>query len=167
MHLYALNKVYIAPKISANDTVRLPPKKSVGLMKEIKIYLVEDSPVIRDSLVAALEDLAPVKVVGCAPDEASASLWLTEQGHACDLVIVDIFLKQGSGLGVLKTLQDRRRELKAIVLSNYATPDIRRRCNDLGADRVFDKSDQIDDLISYCAALSSGEAGNTGLADLN
>lgn len=136
-------------------------------MKEIKIYLVEDSPVIRDSLVAALEDLAPVKVVGCAADEASAALWLTQRGHACDLVIVDIFLKQGSGLGVLKNLKDRRRELKAIVLSNYATPDIRRKCRDLGADRVFDKSDQIDELITYCAGLSSGEAGNTGLAELN
>lgn len=141
--------------------------KNVGLMKEIKIYLVEDSPVIRDSLVAALEDLAPVKVVGCAPDEASASLWLTERGHACDLVIVDLFLKQGSGLGVLKNLQDRRRDLKAIVLSNYATSDVRRRCRDLGADRVFDKSDEIDDLISYCAGLSSGAAGNTDFAEMN
>lgn len=136
-------------------------------MKEIKIYLVEDSPVIRDSLVAALEDLAPVKVVGCAADEESAAQWLTQGGHACDLVIVDIFLKQGSGLGVLKNLQDRRHELKAVVLSNYATPDIRRKCTDLGADRVFDKSDQIDDLITYCSGLSSGEVGNTGLAELN
>lgn len=148
--------------VGVEDTLQ-----NVGPMKEIKIYLVEDSPVIRDNLVETLEDLAPVKVVGCAPDETSASLWLIEKSHACDLVIVDLFLKQGSGLGVLKILQDRRHELKAIVLSNYATPDVRRRCKDLGADRVFDKSDQIDELISYCADLSSGEAGNTGLADLN
>ena len=141
--------------------------KNVGPMKEIKIYPVENSPVIRDSLVAALEDLAPVKVVGCAPDEASAALWLAQQGHACDLVIVDIFLKQGSGLGVLKYLKDRRRELKAIVLSNYATQDMRRRCKDFGADRVFDKSDEIDELISYCAALSTGQVGNSGWAGLN
>ncbi len=139
----------------------------VGLMKEIKIYLVEDNPVIRDSLVAALEDLAPVRVVGSAADEYSAAQWLTQQAHACDLVIVDIFLKQGSGLGVLRNLKDRRRELKAIVLSNYATPAIRRECKDLGADRVFDKSDQIDDLIQYCAGLSSGEVGNSGMAELS
>jgi len=39
------------------------------------------------------------------------------------------------------------------VLSNYASADVRRRCLALGADRVFDKSAQIDDLLSYCRAL--------------
>lgn len=136
-------------------------------MNEIKIYLVEDSPVIRDNLVAALEDLAPVKVVGIAESERTAVEWLTQQGQACDLVIVDLFLKQGSGLGVLKMLKERRHSLKAIVLTNYATPDIRAKCKALGADRVFDKSDEIDDLILYCSRLSSGEAGNTGLGPLS
>jgi hypothetical protein len=40
------------------------------------------------------------------------------------------------------------------VLSNYATPDIRRRCAALGADRVFDKSGELDELIAYCAELT-------------
>jgi len=39
------------------------------------------------------------------------------------------------------------------VLSNYATADIRRKCLELGADRVFDKSNEIDALIEYCAQL--------------
>ncbi len=133
-------------------------------MKKIKAYLVEDSPVIRDNLVAALEDLAPVQVVGSAPDEATAVEWLTQSQHAWDLVIVDIFLKQGSGLGVLGKLQKRRHESKAVVLSNYATPDIRHKCKELGADRVFDKSDQIDELIVYCTNLAAGDVGSSGFA---
>jgi hypothetical protein len=33
---------------------------------------------------------------------------------------------------------------------------MRRRCADLGADRVFDKSHQLEDLIAYCARLGGG-----------
>jgi DNA-binding NarL/FixJ family response regulator len=45
-----------------------------------------------------------------------------------------------------------------VVLSNYATPDMRRRCLELGADRVFDKSNEIDALIQYCASLVAGQS---------
>jgi hypothetical protein len=40
-----------------------------------------------------------------------------------------------------------------VVLSNYATADMRKRCAQLGADVVFDKSNEIDALIEYCIAL--------------
>jgi len=42
-----------------------------------------------------------------------------------------------------------------VVLSNYATDDMRRRCAQLGADAVFDKSNEIDALVDYCLALGS------------
>ena len=65
-------------------------------------------------------------------------------------MIVDIFLKGGSGLGVLRAAQALPRAGDMVVLSNYATPDMRRKCLELGADRVFDKSNEIDALILYC-----------------
>ena len=126
-------------------------------MPILKTYIVEDSPVIRESLIATLEELVPVKVVGTAEDEASAVAWLTRAGNEAGLVIVDIFLKSGSGMGVLRTVQLMHKERKVVVLSNYATPDVRRKCLELGADRVFDKSDEIDALIAYCGALASGD----------
>ena len=126
-------------------------------MPALKTYLVEDSPVIRDSLIATLEELVPVKVVGTAEDEASAVAWLTRAGNEAGLVIIDIFLKSGSGMGVLRTTQLMHNERKVVVLSNYATQDVRRKCLELGADRVFDKSNEIDALIAYCGALASGD----------
>ena len=121
----------------------------------LKTFLVEDSPVIRDSLVAALEEMAPVQVVGIAEDERSAVEWLSAAEPRCDLVIVDIFLKGGSGLGVLRAANDLHRPMTLVVLSNYATPDIRRKCAALGASRVFDKSNEIDALIGYCEQLAA------------
>ena len=133
-------------------------------MTALKAFVVEDSPVIRENLIAALEELAPVQVVGTAEDESSAVSWLLSDQHACDLVIVDIFLKVGSGLGVLRALRSAHRPLNLIVLSNYATPDMRRKCLELGASRVFDKSNEIDALILYCARLAGGETGHSDLA---
>lgn len=128
-------------------------------MSVIKTFIVEDSPVILDSLVAMLEEMVPLTVVGTAEDEASAVSWLNDPANRHDLVIIDIFLKRGSGLGVLKALQDPQQSRHLVVLSNYATADMRRTCLKLGADRVFDKSNEIDALVQYCDHLATGETG--------
>jgi len=125
-------------------------------MPTVHTFIVEDSPIILDNLVATLEELAPVKVIGFAPDETGALQWLLRPGTACDLVIIDVFLKAGSGLGVLQQLAQSHVPGKRVVLTNYATPNMRERCTALGADRVFDKSNELDELISYCARLGDG-----------
>ena len=131
------------------------PGEESLFMRPIKTFLVEDSPVIRESLIATLEELTSLVVVGSAPDEMASVQWLRDPGHDVDLVIVDIFLKSGSGLGVLRATQSLDPRCKRVVLSNYATADIRRKCLELGADRVFDKSNEIDALITYCGQLAS------------
>jgi DNA-binding NarL/FixJ family response regulator len=133
-------------------------------MHKLKTYIVEDSAVIRQSLIATLEELVPVEVVGTAEDELTAVQWLTGSKNNCDLVIIDIFLKGGSGLGVLRSVNGAAQRYNLVVLSNYATSDIRRKCLELGADRVFDKSNEIDGLIQYCSQLAAGESGNGLLA---
>ena len=92
----------------------------------LKVFVVEDSAVIRENLIAALEELAPVMVVGIAEDEGSAVEWLRINHLGCDLVLVDIFLKQGSGLGVLRSAAALYNTVPFIVLSNFATPDMSR-----------------------------------------
>lgn len=121
----------------------------------IKAFVVEDSAVIRENLISALEELAPVEVVGCAEDEASAMTWLNSADNVCDLVIIDIFLKQGSGLGVLRAMHDLSRQ--RVVLSNYLSTEMRRKCLDLGAGAMFDKSNEFDELLAYCTRLDVGK----------
>ena len=129
-------------------------------MPAIKTYIVEDSPVIREDLIAALEELTNVKVIGTAEDEATAVQWLSQPDNTPDLVIIDIFLKGGSGLGVLRAASTLAASAaRLVVLSNYATPDMRRRCMELGATRVFDKSNDIDALILFCGRMADIQAG--------
>ena len=128
----------------------------------LNIYLVEDSPVIRENLIATLEELVPAQVVGTAVDEAAAVAWLANPSHPVGLVIVDLFLKQGSGLGVLRAAQALNRPHQLVVLSNFATPAMRRECLALGANGVFDKSNEIEALIAHCVTLSEQLDGQRG-----
>jgi DNA-binding NarL/FixJ family response regulator len=132
-------------------------------MSNLLAFVVEDSPVIQENLIAALEELAPVKVVGTAVDQAGALHWLTDGANRCDIAIIDIFLRQGSGMGVLRALASA--PFERVVLTNYATADIRRQCLALGASAVFDKSGEIDALVAHCVARASSAAGSTEPAE--
>ncbi len=114
-------------------------------------YLAEDNQIIRDNLIDTLEEIADVKVVAHAATQAEASRWLTLHDGAWHLAIVDLFLKEGSGLGVLAGCRQRESYQKVVVLTNYATPEVRRRVAELGADAVFDKTTELDALFAYCA----------------
>lgn len=128
----------------------------------LRTFIVEDSPVIRESLVAALEEMVPMKVVGQAEDGAAALRWFEDPANACDLAIIDIFLRGGSGMEVLRGLRERQNGVNRVVLTNYATPDIKNRCLALGASRVFDKSSEIDELVAYCQQLAAGNVPAPG-----
>ena len=121
----------------------------------LKTYIVEDNPTIRENLIGTLEELAGIEAVATSATENEAKAWLIGNTDLWDLAIVDLFLKQGSGLGVLAACQNRLPHQKVVVLSNYATADIRHRCAQLGVDAVFDKSNEIDALVDYCIELNS------------
>jgi len=116
----------------------------------LKTYLVEDNPTIRENLIATLEELVDIDAIGVSDTENEAKLWLQDNPRKWDLAILDLFLKQGSGLGVLAACRDRQPSQKVVVLTNYATTDIRQRCSQLGVDAVFDKSNEIDALVEFC-----------------
>ncbi len=121
----------------------------------LKTYIVEDNPTIRENLIGTLEELAFIEAIGTAETENDGKAWLTANPDSWNLAIVDLFLKQGSGLGVLSACRNRTVSQKVVVLSNYATPDIRQRCAQLGVDAVFDKSNEIDALVEYCINQTS------------
>jgi len=120
---------------------------------KLKTYIVEDNATIRENLIGTLEELAAIDAVGVADTEDEGKSWLAAHPAQWDLAIVDLFLRQGSGLGVLAACRARLPHQRVVVLSNYATPDVRMRCAQLGVDAVFDKSNEIDALVDYCIGL--------------
>jgi len=71
------------------------------------------------------------------------------------LAVVDVLLKVGNGLQVLRAGRGRRNDQHIVVLTNYATPDIRRKSIECGADAVFDKSTEIDPFLELCRQYSA------------
>lgn len=114
------------------------------------VFLVEDNALIRDNLILALEELVDMRVIAWAESEAEAADWLRDHPNGWQLAVIDLFLRDGSGLGVLQACRARNGRQRAVVLTNYADIDIRAQCLALGADAVFDKSTELDAFLEFC-----------------
>jgi two-component system, OmpR family, response regulator len=132
-----------------HDTLRitLPLKFPVHL----QAFVIEDNATIRENLIGTLEELTCVRVAGTSATEDDALVWLEQNMDQWDLVIVDLFLKQGSGIHLAQCITRRKPTQKIVVFSNYINASVRKRCAQLGVDAVFDKSTEIDALVDYCA----------------
>jgi len=119
--------------------------------------LVEDSQTIRETLIPAMSELADTDVIAIAETAHEAADVLAQHEAQWHVAVVDLFLKRGSGFEVIQACQRRRKTQKVIVLTNYATADIRRQCRAMGADAVFDKSTELDSFFAMCTALSKEE----------
>lgn len=128
----------------------------------LKAFLVEDQAAIRDSLAEALSEMAGIELAGSAPTEKSAIAWLRDPAHHWDIAIVDLVLEVGggSGFGVLQALRDRPSTRKMVVLTGTANPQVRRHCEAMGADGVFDKAVETEAMLDYCAALARAAGGH-------
>lgn len=80
-----------------------PTRHDAGQM--LRIFIVEDSAATRDILTESLHDDPRMEIVGFAETEQDALRQLQE--IRCDVVILDIHLKAGTGLGVLRGLAVR------------------------------------------------------------
>jgi two-component system OmpR family response regulator len=116
----------------------------------LKVVLIEDSPELRELLGSILGALSGIEVVGGAGDECAALHLL--QSTRPDLAIVDLKLKAGSGIGVLRALAsnpDRFGRPRAVVFSNHGQLPVRQRCLALGVEHFFDKATQLPELLAF------------------
>ena len=106
----------------------------------MRVFLVEDFPAVRNLIIENLAEIDGLEVAGFAESEEYALSWLGN--HPCDVLILDLELRQGNGLGVLKALAalEPERKMVKIVYSNHASPSIRRLAAQLGASYFFDKT---------------------------
>jgi len=119
----------------------------------VRVMLIEDSPLLCEMLSEMLGELDGVQVVARAADEHAAIEALAE--YRPDLAVIDIELKEGSGIGVLQALHDDPQRFgrpRAVVFSNHGHRIVRRRCTELGVEHFFDKSYQLDELVDYVQA---------------
>jgi len=135
------------------QTTHTPPRQP------LRVFLVEDLPVVRNRVIESLQEIEGVEVAGYAEGEDSALSWL--KSHACDVLIVDLQLSQGNGLGVLQHMNGHggsgsRRPVK-IVYSNHVSANIRRLASQFGAAYFFDKTLDTPKLRGLLEDLSGAQ----------
>jgi len=122
----------------------------------LRVFLVEDSPHVRDLLLDFLNVPGEIEIVGYADNETESVAALLAE--PVDAVIVDLKLREGSGMAVIEKV--RRSNLqpqpKIIVFTNHPFPEIRNRAMKLGADYFFDKSVEYDSVRSTLQDLHEG-----------
>jgi len=107
------------------------------------VYLVEDAASFRDRLSDYLAEPGEVEMVGFADTEDLAIHYLRSE-HP-DVVIVDLHLKSGNGIGVIAAARALKPQPPPtiVVLTNYAFPEFELACRARGANYFFDKSTQF------------------------
>jgi DNA-binding NarL/FixJ family response regulator len=135
------------------DAPSLHSRESSG---KLRVIIVEDSAIIRARLAESLAEIPNHEIVGQVETEAEA-LALLRQGQ-WDAAVLDLQLKQGTGLGVLKSLAPGARpaNAKIIVFTNYAFPQYRDRSLMLGADYFFDKAREFHRVRDVLLELAGG-----------
>jgi DNA-binding NarL/FixJ family response regulator len=118
----------------------------------MKIFIADDSPIVRERLIAMLSELDGVEVAGQAEGAAEAIRMIRELRP--DVVVLDIRLANGSGIDVLKAIKMDRPEVLVIMLTLYPYSQYRESCMKAGASFFLDKAsgfEEIPELLSLLA----------------
>ena len=116
----------------------------------MKVFLVEDTPLLRTRLEALVGSIPGASVAGHAEGAQAAIRRIREERP--DAVVLDLHLKEGNGLDVLRALGGEAAQIAIFVLTNYPEERYRRLAAELGARGFFDKSTEFERLREAIAA---------------
>lgn len=110
-----------------------------------KVFVADDSPIVRERLISLLTELPNVEVVG----ETGVALEAIDSIRKLKptAVVLDISMPGGGGMSVLETIKKDDEAPLVIMLTNFSNEPYRRRCLQLGADYFFDKSSEFEKVI--------------------
>lgn len=114
----------------------------------VRVFVVEDSELIRRRIIENVRSMGKFDVVGFAESAGEAITAIVNLQP--DIVITDIQLKDGSGIEVVRGVRAHPYAPRPLifVLTNYAFPEYKRQCSIAGADEFFDKSSEYDRFLT-------------------
>jgi DNA-binding NarL/FixJ family response regulator len=121
---------------------------------KLKLFIVDDSLIVRERLVTMLDELAGIEVVGQAKTVAEAISEI--RNLQPDVVILDIQMPDGSGIEVLQNIKQAEASPMVIILTNYPYQKHRQKCLEAGADFFLDKSIEFDQIPKLLAQFKQG-----------
>jgi DNA-binding NarL/FixJ family response regulator len=132
----------------------MPVKPPVPTARPVEVLIVDDHPVTREGLAIRLSREPGIRVCGEAADIPEALRRVAET--APDVAIVDVSLKDGDGIDLLKRLRGRLPGLKVLVWSMYPDGLYARRAVQAGAAGYVNKEHAADVIVSAIRHVLAG-----------
>lgn len=111
-----------------------------------KVYVVDDSALIRERLIELLSEVQGIQVIGETGDPYEANRVIGELSP--DAVILDIRLPGKSGIEVLKEIRKNNKSTIVIMVTNYVSSHYRKICMDSGADYFLNKTTEFNKVTT-------------------
>lgn len=138
-----------------SSSSRSAGRGAAGTRPDLRVLLVEDSPVIRGLITGIINDVPGVTVTESVESERDA---IEAAGRlVVDVVILDLQLRQGTGFGVLRAVRDMPKKPVVIVLTNFALKSYRDTALALGARDFLDKSRDYDRLPAILSEIAASQ----------
>lgn len=123
----------------------------------LKIYIADDSVVVRSKLTDALEENAAIKVIGNSGDTEQAVMEINSLDP--QVVIIDIRMPGGGGLPLLHHIKTYKNEMITIILTSFPYDEYRETYLTSGADFFYDKAKDIPQMIKILNDLAKKDGG--------
>ncbi|MBI5021969.1 MAG: response regulator transcription factor [Ignavibacteriales bacterium] len=118
----------------------------------MKVFIVDDSHIVRARLMIAFSEIQGIEIVGQAQNVVEARQLIPQTTP--DVVILDIKLPDGSGIDVLSKIKKDHPHIVVIMLTNYPYPQFKEESIKAGADYFFDKSTEVEKLVDVLSFLN-------------
>ena len=131
-------------------------EQGVRTSQAVRVLVVDDSELIRERIRKLLHTVQGIELVAEAKDGVEATTLIGE--HKPRVLILDLLMPVKGGFEVLIETKASLPETIVIVLTNHASSLVRAHCKKNGADFVFDKSSEFEQVIDALREIQSRES---------
>lgn len=127
-------------------------------MDDINIIITDDHEIVRDGIIAMLEDYEHIEVVGEAENgKKVVSLIEDHQGNEIDLIIMDLNMNEMGGIEATRQIKKRFPEIKILALTMMKDEEKIREMIEAGASGYIFKNSGVEELVEAIEKVVNGE----------
>jgi DNA-binding NarL/FixJ family response regulator len=123
--------------------------------KRARVLIVDDHPAVREALAIRIGRQRDLEVCGEAADMGEALSLLADTQP--DVAVVDISLKTGSGIDLIKRMKDRNDHVRIVVWSMYSESLYAERALRSGALGYVTKDQATDTIVEAIRRVLAGK----------